>query len=97
MTGKPLSEADQAERDRIGATIRQIREMRGFKPDEFASKINISRPYLANIEAGRKPLTEILLARIAKELSVRQIVIVREGYFIAGARVHDDMPTAVGQ
>ena len=81
MTGKTLSSAEKAERERIGATIRQVREMRGFKPDEFASEIDISRPYLANIEAGRKPLTEVLLGRIAKVLDVRQVVIVREGYF----------------
>ena len=81
MSSQPISAIDQAERDRIGATIRQIRMMRGFKPDEFASEIGISRPYLANIEAGRKPLTEVLLSRIADALSVPQIAIAREGYF----------------
>lgn len=81
MTGKTLTQADKAERERIGATIRQVREMRGYKPDEFANEVGISRPYLANIEAGRKPLTEVLLGRIARKLDVRQIVIVRDGYF----------------
>lgn len=81
MTGKKLTKAEQAERDRIGATIRQLRELRGFTPDEFCREIRISRPYLANIEAGRKPLTEILLARVSQALQVRQIVICREGYF----------------
>ena len=81
MTGKTLTASEKAERERIGATIRQVREMRGFKPDEFASEIGISRPYLANIEAGRKPLTEILLGRIASALNVRQVVIARAGYF----------------
>lgn len=81
MTGKTLSQAEQAERIRVGATCRQLREMRGFKPDQFANEIGISRPYLANIEAGRKPLTEVLLARIADKLGVEQIVICREGYF----------------
>ncbi|WP_219924431.1 helix-turn-helix domain-containing protein [Nocardioides campestrisoli] len=70
-----------AERERIGATVRAFREGAGFKPDEFANEIGISRPYLANIEAGRKPLTKILLARIAKTLDVRKVAIVREGYF----------------
>lgn len=81
MSSKPISGATKAERDRIGATIKVYRQMRGFKPDEFASEINISRPYLANIEAGRKPLTEVLLARIADALSVPPIAIVREDYF----------------
>ncbi|QSM00081.1 helix-turn-helix DNA binding domain protein [Gordonia phage Cashline] len=61
----------------MGATLRTIRELRGFKPDEFASTIGISRPYLANIEAGRKPLTDVLLARAAKALDVAQIAIRR--------------------
>jgi transcriptional regulator with XRE-family HTH domain len=60
---------------RIGATLRTFREIRGFKPDEFASSINISRPYLANIEAGRKKLTDVLLARAAARLQVEQIAI----------------------
>lgn len=62
---------------RVGATLRTIRELRGYKPDAFASAIGISRPYLANIEAGRKKLTDILLARAATELQVEQISIMR--------------------
>lgn len=81
MNRPPISEQEKAERERIGATLKQLRELRGFKPDEFANEIRISRPYLANIEAGRKPLTEILLARSAKALGVAQITIVREGYY----------------
>lgn len=81
MTGKKITKAQQAERDRMGATIRQLREMRGYTPDQFANEVGISRPYLSNIEAGRKPLTEILLARISLKLGVGQIVICRDGYF----------------
>lgn len=62
---------------RIGATLRTIRELRGYKPDPFASEIGISRPYLANIEAGRKRLSNILLARAAAALHVDQIAIMR--------------------
>lgn len=60
---------------RIGTTLRTLREMRGYKPDQFASSIDISRPYLANIEAGRKKLTTVLLARAANKLQVEQIAI----------------------
>jgi transcriptional regulator with XRE-family HTH domain len=60
---------------RIGTTLRTLRELRGFKPDQFASSIDISRPYLANIEAGRKKLTTVLLARAASRLQVEQIAI----------------------
>ncbi|WP_287001434.1 MULTISPECIES: helix-turn-helix domain-containing protein [Gordonia] len=62
---------------RVGNTLRVMREMRGYRPDDFASTIGISRPYLANIEAGRKHLTEVLLARAAKALDVPQIAIRR--------------------
>ncbi|SLH42168.1 Predicted transcriptional regulator [Mycobacteroides abscessus subsp. abscessus] len=53
------------------------RELRGYKPDPFASAIGISRPYLANIEAGRKKLTNVILARAAQALGVEQIAIMR--------------------
>lgn len=83
MAKTTIAPAERAERERIGATIRQYREMRGFKIDHFATEIHVSRPYMANIEAGRKPLTEILLARISAALDVKPIAIVREDYFIA--------------
>lgn len=60
---------------RIGATLRTFRELRGEKPDPFASAIGISRPYLANIEAGRKKLTNVILARAAARLQVEQVAI----------------------
>lgn len=62
---------------RIGATLRTLRELRGYKPDPFAAQIGISRPYLANIEAGRKRLSNVLLARAASALEVDQIAIMR--------------------
>lgn len=70
----PFVESDW---ERVGETLRTLRELRGFKPDEFANALDISRPYLANIEAGRKKLTNILLARAAKQLRVPQIAIMR--------------------
>ncbi len=72
-----LSPCETLERQRVGATLRTLRELRGFKPDQFASLIDISRPYLANIEAGRRPLSNVLLARAAQVLEVDQIAIMR--------------------
>jgi transcriptional regulator with XRE-family HTH domain len=85
MARKPLEQHEQWERERIGATIREIRESRGYKPDEFANLTGISRPYLMNIEAGRKPLTKVLLARFANVLNAKQIAIVHPGYFTEDA------------
>jgi transcriptional regulator with XRE-family HTH domain len=65
----------RAEDRRIGATLRHFRELRGYKPEEFADKIGISRPYLANIEAGRRTLSNVLLAKSAEALRIEQVAI----------------------
>lgn len=70
----PFAECDWV---RVGKTVRTIRELRGFSPDQFADELKISRPYLANIEAGRKKLTNVLLARAAEALKVEQVAIMR--------------------
>lgn len=69
------------ETQRVGSTIRDFREARGLKADELANVCDISRSYLANIEAGRKRLTPVLAARIAAALHVRQISILRPDEF----------------
>lgn len=66
---------------RIGATLRTIREDRGFKVGELANELDISYAYLSNIEAGRKRMTPQLLAKVSRVLGVRKVAIVREGYF----------------
>lgn len=71
------NELAPTEQERVGATLRHFRELRGFKPDQFASQIGISRPYLANIEAGRRPLSNVLLARAAEVLQIEQLAIMR--------------------
>jgi len=75
MTPKNISAEELAERQRVGATLRTLRETRGWKLGDFATHLDISYAYLSNIEAGRKPLTDILLARAAKALDVEQIAI----------------------
>lgn len=70
LTGTPRPEAR-----RVGATLRHFRELRGYKPEQFAREIGISRPYLANIEAGRRTLSNVLLARAAEALRVEQVAI----------------------
>lgn len=70
-------QARSSEMIRVGSTIREFREMRGVKIDELANALQISRPYLANIEAGRKRLQPEMAAKIAEHLGVRQISILR--------------------
>lgn len=62
--------------ERVGATLRLARELRGLKPDELANRLQISRTYLANIEAGRKKLTPVLLAKACTVLDIPQISII---------------------
>lgn len=73
MAPKNVTEAELKERRRVGATLRRIRILRGWKLGEFATQIDISYAYLSNIEAGRKPLPDHLLARAARVLEVDQI------------------------
>lgn len=75
MSPKQVTTAEQAERQRVGATLRTIRSTRGWKLGDFATEIGISYAYLSNIEAGRKPLPDHLLSRAAVALSVEQIAI----------------------
>lgn len=77
MTPKNITDAEKAERERVGATLRALRETRGWKLGDFATELDISYAYLSNIEAGRKPLTNRLLANAARLLDVEQIAIKR--------------------
>ncbi len=81
VTGMDRHTTAHEEQIRQGATLRTIRELRGLSANDLALELNISRPYLVNIEAGRKKLNPILVARIAAALEVPQIALVREGYF----------------
>lgn len=62
---------------RTGATLRQIRELRGLKVGELSNLLGISYAYLSNIEAGRKPLTDTLAAKASEVLKIRPIVLAR--------------------
>ena len=75
MTPKTVTLGERADRVRVGATLRALREIRGWRLGDFAGELGISYAYLSNIEAGRKPLTDRLLARAAALLQVEQIAI----------------------
>lgn len=83
MNGNKLETTEAQERTRVGATVRELREARHVTLDELARVVGISRPYLSNIEAGRKPLNPSLLGKIADALAVRPISIIRPDYFPA--------------
>ena len=66
---------------RQGSTVRDFREMRHVTLDELARTIGCSRPYLSNVEAGRKRLTPKLAEDIARVLAVRAISLLRPDEF----------------
>lgn len=66
------------ERTRTGATIKALREAYGWRLGKFAIALGISHSYLANIEAGRKPLTPELSRRIADTLGIPLAAITTE-------------------
>jgi transcriptional regulator with XRE-family HTH domain len=53
-----------------GAAVKALREALGMRQDEMASRLGISGPYLANIEAGRKQPRAYLQSRVAEVLGV---------------------------
>lgn len=61
---------------RIGATIREMRTMRGMSQDELSRAALVSRSYIANAEVGRYRPSDKVLARIASALHVPQISII---------------------
>ena len=75
MTPKSIPAAELAERERVGATLRELRTRDGWSLGDFANKLGISYAYLSNIEAGRKPLTNQLLAKASHLLGCKPIAI----------------------
>lgn len=71
---------NRKEHERQGATLRFIREQRGVTQQELATHLNISRAFLANIEAGRRALTPILARAACNVLKIRPIVLVNEDF-----------------
>lgn len=72
-----LGSEDLEERLRVGATLKALRMARGATPDQVANYAGMSRPLLANVEAGRRRLNYKYLPKIAEYLGVPPIAIMR--------------------
>lgn len=68
----------QPELVRIGATIREMRNMMGMSQERLAHASLLSRAYIANVEAGRKRASRKAIARIAAALHVPQISLIAD-------------------
>jgi transcriptional regulator with XRE-family HTH domain len=65
-----MTNAIDPENKRVGATIKALRRAGGIQQGELAIAAGVSRPYLANIEAGRKYAPVPLCRQIARLLRV---------------------------
>jgi transcriptional regulator with XRE-family HTH domain len=85
MARKPLPRAEVGERRRIGATLRALRGSRTLDDvsDRLLTDYRIvaSRPFLANIEGGRKRLAPHLADALATLYGVPLAAIVHPDYY----------------
>lgn len=54
----------------FGLNVRRLREERGWTQEELARLSGINRSYLAGVEKGKRNVTIVNIARIAKALEV---------------------------
>lgn len=65
-----MSEPKNPENVRVGETLRALRKAHGLKLTEMAVALDISHPYLSNIENGRKAAPMPLCKQAAKILRI---------------------------
>ena len=56
--------------ERLGELIRAAREDAGISQAELGRRVGLSRPSVANLEAGRQDITAARLAMIARVISL---------------------------
>jgi transcriptional regulator with XRE-family HTH domain len=61
-------------RSKIGSTLREIREKRGFSQEQLAEKMNISRSTISKIESGKFNCSIDYLAKFAAVLDFEIIL-----------------------
>jgi transcriptional regulator with XRE-family HTH domain len=59
---------------RLGADLKALREQRRMTQGALATKVGISREYLARLESGVQEPSLVMLRRIAAALRVRLVV-----------------------
>lgn len=52
----------------VGSAVREARRQEGLTQSELAGRLNVSAPYIANVEAGRENLTIGQVTAIAEAL-----------------------------
>jgi transcriptional regulator with XRE-family HTH domain len=79
----------------LGSAVRRIRELRGIGQEVLSERSGLSQGYLSQIESGTwTAITEDVLGRIAKALSVEPWVILAQA---VGLRVEQVEPFTEGE
>lgn len=94
MTDSPDSPALDPEAVRIGATIRELRDLRGWKLVELAKAVDKSHGYLSKVENGLKKCPYPLARDIAAALGAPLAAIVSPGYDYEPPATDDEADTA---
>lgn len=60
---------------KLGERIRSLRNKKGYSQEKFALSIEMDRTYYASVESGKRNISIINIARIAKglELSLEEL------------------------
>jgi len=70
---------------RVGRTLHAFRERFGYTQDQLATEVGMSQGHLANIEAGRKALSNRHLSKIADLLGITPLAIKQFDRELVGA------------
>jgi len=65
-TPDPVSEADNAERRRLGERLRDARKYVGLSQEEAAAILKLPRTAVTDIESGQRKVEALELARLAE-------------------------------
>jgi transcriptional regulator with XRE-family HTH domain len=57
-------------KSRFGATVRKLRDERGYSQEELAERAGLHRNYVGGIERGERNVALVNIVKLAKALSV---------------------------
>lgn len=71
-------ETEHHHREQFGATVRALRQERGFSQEAFAHQVGLDRTYIGGIERGERNVSLDNIHRIAAALEISPAVLFEE-------------------